>query len=183
MTSQPRLNQASSKILTANSFQGESMNIELQAIGFVRSSRSLVEDDFWGNEESCITLTDAFTPDALKGLSEFSHAEVIFFLSQVDAAKIIYGARYPRNNNTWPEVGVFAQRTKNRPNRIGITTCRILRAEGTKLFVAELDAIDGTPVLDIKPVMAEFLPRGEIRQPRWSHELMQEYWANPRPRP
>lgn len=158
------------------------MNIELQAIGFVRSSRAVVEDDFWGDEESCITLTDAFTAEALKGLSEFSHAEVIFFLSQVDPAKVIYGALHPRNNKAWPEVGVFAQRTKNRPNQIGITICRILRVEGTKLFVSEFDAIDGTPVLDIKPVMSEFLPRGEIRQPRWSHELMQEYWANPRRR-
>lgn len=158
------------------------MNIELQAIGFVRSSRSAVEDDFWGNEESRITLTDALSPDALKGLSEFSHAEVIFFLSQVDPARIITGARHPRNNEAWPEVGVFAQRTKNRPNRIGITICRILRVEGKDLYVSELDAIDGTPVLDIKPVMAEFLPREAIRQPRWSHELMREYWADGRRR-
>lgn len=155
------------------------MNIELQAIGFVRSSRSAVEDDFWGDEESCITLADTFSSDALKGLSEFSHAEIVFFLSQVDPAKIISGARRPRNNSAWPEVGVFAQRTKNRPNRIGITICRILRVEGKNLYVAELDAIDGTPVLDIKPVIAEFLPRGEIRQPRWSCELMREYWAKP----
>ena len=153
------------------------MNIELQAIGFVHSSRSAVEDDFWGNEESRITLSDAFTADALKGLAEFSHAEVIFFLSQVDPAKTISAARHPRNNEAWPEVGVFAQRTKNRPNRIGLTICRILRVEGKNLYVAELDAIDGTPVLDIKPVMAEFLPREQIRQPRWSHELMREYWA------
>jgi tRNA-Thr(GGU) m(6)t(6)A37 methyltransferase TsaA len=153
------------------------VKIELQAIGFVQSSRSKVEDDFWGDEESCITLTDEFGPDALKGLADFSHVEVIFHLSQVDSAKIISGARHPRNNRDWPEVGVFAQRTRNRPNCIGVTVCRILRVEGTKLYVSELDAIDGTPVLDIKPVMAEFLPREEIRQPRWSHELMQEYWA------
>jgi tRNA-Thr(GGU) m(6)t(6)A37 methyltransferase TsaA len=153
------------------------VKIELQAIGFVRSSRSKVEDDFWGEEESCITLTEELSPDALKGLADFSHVEVIFHLSQVDSAKIVTGARHPRNNKDWPEVGVFAQRTKNRPNRIGVTVCRILRVEGNKLYVSELDAIDGTPVLDIKPVMAEFLPREEIRQPLWSHELMREYWA------
>ena len=153
------------------------MKIELQPIGFVRSSRSQVEDDFWGEEESCITLTEEFGPDALKGLADFSHAEVIFHLSQVDPAKIIKGSRHPRNNTDWPEVGVFAQRTKNRPNRIGITICRVLRIDGTNLYVAQLDAIDGTPVLDLKPVMAEFLPREEIRQPRWSHELMREYWS------
>jgi tRNA (Thr-GGU) A37 N-methylase len=48
--------------------------------------------------------------------------------------------------------------------------------EGVALYVSELDAIDGTPVLDIKPVMAEFLPRGEVLQPAWSHELMRQYW-------
>jgi len=153
------------------------VNIELQPIGFVRSTRSAVEDDYWGEEESGITLSDQFGPDALQGLTDFSHAEVIFFLSQVEPAKIVTGARHPRNNKDWPEVGIFAQRTKNRPNRIGVTICRIIRVEGNKLYVAELDAIDGTPVLDIKPVMAEFLPKGEIRQPRWSHELMREYWA------
>jgi tRNA (Thr-GGU) A37 N-methylase len=52
----------------------------------------------------------------------------------------------------------------------------VIRVAGTKLFVAELDAIYGTPVLDIKPVMAEFLPREEVRQPGWSRELMREYW-------
>lgn len=49
--------------------------------------------------------------------------------------------------------------------------------QGARLYVAELDAIHGTPVLDIKPVMAEFLPRGEVRQPAWSRELMCEYWS------
>ena len=48
---------------------------------------------------------------------------------------------------------------------------------GATLEVLELDAIDGTPVIDIKPVMAEFLPRGPVRQPPWSVELMRKYWA------
>ena len=53
----------------------------------------------------------------------------------------------------------------------------MIRVEGTfKLYISELDAIDGTPVLDIKPVMIEFLPREEVRQPAWSHELMRQYW-------
>jgi tRNA-Thr(GGU) m(6)t(6)A37 methyltransferase TsaA len=153
------------------------VKIEVQPIGFVRSSRANVEDDFWGEEESRITLSEGFGPEALRGLTDFSHVEIIFHLSKVDSSKVIHGARHPRNNKEWPEVGVFAQRTKNRPNRIGVTICRVLRVDGTNLYVSELDAIDGTPVLDIKPVMAEFLPREEIRQPRWSHELMREYWA------
>lgn len=152
------------------------MNIELRPIGFVEATRSRVEDDFWGGIESCISLTDDFGPEALRGLADFSHVEVIFHFHKLDPATVVTGSRHPRNNLAWPDVGIFAQRGKNRPNRIGATVCRVLRVEGTRLYVAELDALDGTPVLDIKPVMAEFLPSGEVKQPDWSHELMREYW-------
>jgi tRNA (adenine37-N6)-methyltransferase len=54
----------------------------------------------------------------------------------------------------------------------------VIRVEGAKLFVAELDAINGTPVLDLKPVMAEFLPRRDVIQPAWSHEIMRDYWLS-----
>jgi tRNA (adenine37-N6)-methyltransferase len=154
------------------------MNIDIKPIGFVKAGRTLAEDDFWGGEDACISLTEAFTSEALQGLASFSHAEVLFLFHQVPDSKIVVGARHPRNNVEWPAVGIFAQRGKNRPNRIGSTICRIVGVEGTKLFVSELDAIDGTPVLDIKPVLAEFLPRQEIRQPCWSHELMRDYWNN-----
>lgn len=149
----------------------------MQAIGVVKASRVSAEDDFWGREESSIVLNESFTPESLQGLVDFSHAEIIFMFHQVDPAKIVTGARHPRNNPAWPMVGIFAQRGKNRPNRIGSTICRIVRVEGTRLVVAELDAIDGTPVIDIKPVMQEFLPREPVRQPEWSRELMREYWS------
>jgi tRNA-Thr(GGU) m(6)t(6)A37 methyltransferase TsaA len=152
------------------------VKIEIEAIGFVEAVRSRPDDDYWGGAESCITLTEKFTPQALQGLAEYSHVEVIFLFHGVDPSNVVTGARHPRGNKDWPEVGIFAQRGKDRPNRIGSTICRVARVEGTRLFVIELDAIDGTPVLDIKPVMAEFLPRGEVWQPEWSHELMREYW-------
>jgi tRNA (Thr-GGU) A37 N-methylase len=100
----------------------------------------------------------------------------VFVFDRVDPAKIVSGARHPRNNRDWPAVGIFAQRGKNRPNRIGSTVCRVLRREGRRLVVAELDAIDGTPVIDLKPVMREFLPREPVTQPAWSMELMRNYW-------
>jgi len=152
------------------------MMIPLQAIGIVQAVRPHAEDDYWGGEEACIVLDDAFGAQALQGLDAFSHVEVIYHFHQVDAAKIVSGARHPRNNPDWPAFGIFAHRGKNRPNRIGSTICRILRVDGTRLHVSELDAIDGTPVLDLKPVMREFLPRSEVRQPAWSQELMQQYW-------
>jgi tRNA-Thr(GGU) m(6)t(6)A37 methyltransferase TsaA len=139
--------------------------IELEPIGRVEAVRPHAENDFWGGEQSCIALAKEFGADALKGLIEFSHVEVLYFFHEVEIPKITTGARHPRNNSEWPAVGIFAQRGKNRPNRIGSTICRLLRVEGTRLFVAELDAIDKTPVLDIKPVMLEFLPRVPVHQP------------------
>ena len=148
----------------------------VQPIGFVSAPRPHAEDDFWGGEEASITLTKPFTAEALQGLAEFSHVEVLFLFHEVEEGKIVSGARHPRNNKAWPAVGIFAQRGKNRPNLIGSTICRLVRVDGITLHVVELDAIDGTPVLDIKPVMAEFLPRGPVRQPPWSTELMRDYW-------
>jgi tRNA (Thr-GGU) A37 N-methylase len=76
-------------------------------------------------------------------------------------------------------VGIFAQRAKARVNRLAATIVRIEQRDGRVLRVAGLDAIDGTPVVDIKPVLREFLPRGEIRQPPWASELMRDYWSPP----
>ena len=110
------------------------------------------------------------------GLDAFSHIEVVFFFHCVPEDKIESGARHPRNREDWPRVGIFAQRGKNRPNRIGLTTCRIVSVSGCDLEVEGLDAIDGTPVLDIKPVMTGFVPRGEVREPDWAREIMAGYW-------
>jgi tRNA (adenine37-N6)-methyltransferase len=154
------------------------MPFDITPIGHVRSSRSAAQDDNWDAESAHIALdATRFTPDALAGLSDFSHADVIFLFDQVPDEKIETGARHPRGRQDWPQVGIFAQRGKNRPNRIGLTTCRILAVDGLTVVLKGLDAIDGTPVLDIKPVMREFLPRGDIRQPAWVSELMADYWA------
>lgn len=151
--------------------------VSLTPIGHVRGGRAAAIDDDWGASRARITLDPAaFSPDALAGLADFSHAEVIFLFDRVPPEKIETGARHPRNRPDWPLVGIFAQRGKNRPNRLGLTTCRIVAVDGLSVEVEGLDAIDGTPVLDIKPVMAEFLPRGTVRQPDWSRELMAGYW-------
>jgi tRNA (Thr-GGU) A37 N-methylase len=94
----------------------------------------------------------------------------------VPDGKIETGARHPRGREDWPRIGIFAQRGKNRPNRIGLTTCRIVSVDGLRLTLTGLDAIDGTPVLDIKPVMSGFAPRGDFREPDWAKEIMAGYW-------
>jgi tRNA (adenine37-N6)-methyltransferase len=150
--------------------------ITLSPIGTVRNSRLLVEDDNWDSVVSVIDLDVSFTEDALLKIEEFSHAEIIFYFHLVPDAKIETGARHPRNQIDLPKIGIFAQRGKNRPNRLGSTIVKIIKREGTQLFVQGLDAIDGTPVLDIKPVMKEFLPRDKVDQPEWVTALMKDYW-------
>ena len=154
------------------------MKIELESIGYIENDRRKIKDDNWGSVTSKIILRDSFPAESLAGLEEFSHVEIIFYFHQVQDQKIVRGARYPRNNPDWGKVGIFAQRGKNRPYRIGLTIARVLKREGNELIVQGLDAINGTPVLDIKPVFRQFLPTELVRQPAWVDELMEKYWEN-----
>ncbi len=150
--------------------------IELTPIGVVVGGRSEPLDDDWDTVDAEIVVDERFPDDATAGLGEFSHIDVIFHFDRVDPDRVHVAARHPRNRADWPAVGIFAQRAKARPNRLGHTTCELLTVDGRRLAVRGLDAIDGTPVLDIKPTMQEFLPRSTIRQPDWSRELMRGYW-------
>jgi tRNA-Thr(GGU) m(6)t(6)A37 methyltransferase TsaA len=153
-------------------------SIAMVQIGFVRGGRKEPTDDDWNNVQARIELdSQQFSSDAMRGLDDFSHVEIIFHFNRVSDDEIQNGARHPRGRKDWPLVGIFAQRGKGRPNRIGVCVCAIERLDGLTLHVRGLDAIDGTPVLDIKPVMKGFLPRGEIHEPRWATELMQGYWS------
>jgi tRNA-Thr(GGU) m(6)t(6)A37 methyltransferase TsaA len=150
--------------------------IGMSPIATVKNARKEVEDDNWGDVISILELDSAFSEEALFQIENFSHAEIFYYFDRVEDSKIETGARHPRNNQDWPKVGIFAQRGKNRPNRLGATIVKVLKREGRQLFVQGLDAVDGTPILDIKPVMQEFLPREEVTQPQWATELMRNYW-------
>lgn len=151
--------------------------IVLTPVGLVHSPVHEPLHDVWGGVISQIELDSSrFAPDSLKGLDEFSHVEIVFTFHRIPDTEVYFGARRPRGRTDWPEVGMFAQRGKNRPNRIGVTVCRLLSVQGLTIKVEGLDAIDGTPVLDIKPYMAGFAPKGRVRQPAWAQELMMGYW-------
>ena len=151
--------------------------IAVEPIGFVRGGRADAVDDDWGASRARIELDPArFGPEALAGLGDFSHVEVIFVFDRVPDEKIETGARRPRGRPDWPRVGIFAQRGKNRPNRLGLCTCKIVAVDGLAVEVEGLDAIDGTPVVDLKPAMRGFLPRGELVEPAWADEIMKDYW-------
>ncbi len=152
------------------------MTIEIQPVAFVKNSRETPEDDDWGRVASIIELAEHIPTESLTGIGEFSHLEILYYFHLVPDEKAVARSRHPRNNMDWPVVGTFAQRNKSRPNRLGITTVKLKQYEGRTLTVIGLDAIDGTPVIDIKPVMNEFLPMGQVEQPKWSKELMANYW-------
>ena len=152
------------------------MKFEINPIATVFNSRQAMSDDFWGDIISEIQLADEIPNEAFEGIDSFSHVEIIFVFNKVLDTKPLLGSEHPRENKDWPKVGIFAQRKKNRPNFIGSTICEIIKKEGRSLFVKKLDAIDGTPVVDIKPVVKEFLPQSTVKQPSWSTELMKDYW-------
>ncbi|HTB75634.1 MAG TPA: SAM-dependent methyltransferase [Polyangiaceae bacterium] len=156
--------------------QDESTVLRIAPIGWVRAPRAEARDDYWGAVTSTIELDERFSPEALAGLEDFSHLEVVYQFHGVPLERIETGARHPRNREDWPLVGIFAQRGKARPNRIGVSRCNLVRVEGRVVTVQRLDAIDGTPVLDLKPYMVEFGPIGAVSQPAWATELMKNYY-------
>lgn len=153
------------------------MLLDIEALGVVVGGRRHAIDDHWGAVEAVIELDGGrLGPDATAGLEGFSHLEVVFLFDRVADSEITWGARHPRGRADWPEVGILAQRAKGRPNRIGVSVCDLVGVDGLRLQVRGLDAVDGTPVLDVKPYMPAFGPRGEVRQPPWVEELMRDYW-------
>jgi len=155
----------------------------LHPIATVHNARKAIEDDFWGGLVSELVLAPELPDGCLDGIEAFSHLEIIFAFHLTREDKTVLGARRPRGDPRLPPVGIFAQRNKDRPNHLGLTTVRLLRREGRSLFVEGLDALDGTPVLDIKPVMLEYLPHGPVRQPGWTGELLKDYWKDASERP
>ena len=151
----------------------------IDPIGFVTDSRTDRRDDGWASETATIVIDERFGMEALIGLECFSHVEVIFRFHGIDDDDVTTGARHPRGNREWPRVGIFAQRASKRPNRLAVTMCELVGVNGRRIHVRGLDAIDGSPVLDVKPVMRAFLPRTEIVEPPWVAELMTDYWHGP----
>ena len=153
------------------------MSIELEPVAYVLGGRTEPFDDDWSQVTAKISFdAQQFSPDSLQGLAAFSHAEVVFYFDRVGDDAITTDARHPRGNRDWPRVGIFAQRGKNRPNRLGVSVCEIVGVDGLTVTVRGLDAIDGSPVLDLKPVMSGFQVRGAIREPDWARAIMQAYW-------
>ncbi len=152
------------------------MDYSVRAIAYIRNDRGEALDDNWDDVVSTVELAADVPSEALRGLADFSHVELIFFADWAEEVPPAPWHRRPRGNPDWPDVGVFAQRNKDRPNRLLLTTLAIERLGERSFTVRGLDGIDGTPVLDIKPVFQWSVARGTLRAPSWSDELGQRYF-------
>ena len=148
--------------------------IILTPIGTVKNSVKNRKDSSWGNDVSLIILDEQYAC-GLKGLEEFSHAVILFHLDQARYEKERHLQRRPQNRDDMPLVGIFSQRGKDRPNRIGMTSVEIVSVEEGTLAVKGLDAIDGTPVLDIKPYYPAY-DKKDASVPEWVDRLMAHYF-------
>jgi tRNA-Thr(GGU) m(6)t(6)A37 methyltransferase TsaA len=151
------------------------MDIILKEIATVKNKRTTLIDDNWLDIISEIELAAHIPTKAFDHIEDFSHLEIIYSFNHVKPNDIVYSGR-PRGNPDYPKVGIFGQRKKDRPNTLGLCTVELLEHTGRTLKVKYLDALDGTPVLDIKPVLKEFMAKSEIKQPAWSIDLMKNYW-------
>ena len=150
------------------------MEIIMTPIGVVRNHVADRKDTSWGDDISSIKLDKQYA-GGLKGLEDFSHAIVLFHLDKAKYEQEKHLQRRPQNREDMPLVGIFSQRGKDRPNRIGMTSVVIESVEEDTLIVKGLDAVDGTPVLDVKPYYPAY-DKKDASVPEWVDRLMVHYF-------
>ena len=149
--------------------------ITLRPIGKVRNSIRTKKREGWESVVSRIELAPKYA-GALEGIEEYSHFLVLFWLSRVPSAARGKRMRiHPKSRPDLPLVGLFATRTQYRPNPIGLTQVQLLGRKGNVLTVKGLDALNGTPVLDIKPISPRTEMPTRFRVPDWYSRL----WKRP----
>jgi tRNA-Thr(GGU) m(6)t(6)A37 methyltransferase TsaA len=151
------------------------MKIEFEQIGVIRNDITEKKDTSWGSDISQIILDERYE-QGLFGLSEFSHLIVIYYLDRASFDMQSHLVRRPQNRVDMPVVGILSQRAKDRPNPIGMTAVKIERIDGNIVTVKGLDAIDKTPVLDIKPYYPMYDCKVEAVVPEWVNRLMEHYF-------
>lgn len=149
-------------------------DVIMEPIGYVKNDVKNKKDVSWGNDVSTIILNEEYR-GGLKGLEEFSHVTIIYYLDKAKFDRDNHLQRRPQNRDDMPLVGIFSQRAKDRPNQIGMTSVQIVAVSDNELTVKGLDAIDGTPVLDIKPYYPVYDQKA-AKVPEWVQRLMEHYF-------
>jgi len=129
--------------------EGE-IKIDIQPVGYVHDPEGAATDKS-GRGISQVVIKPELA-ECLDGIEEYSHVKVIYWLHKIRAEeRHMYKQRPHKHRAEFPEVGVFALRCPGRPNPIGLTTAEVVRRKDNVLWLRGLDALDGSPVLDIKP--------------------------------
>lgn len=149
-------------------------DIIMQPIGYVKNNVQDKKDVSWGEDSSTISLYEEFH-GGLKGLEEFSHVIILYYLDKANYDKDKHLQRRPQNREDMPLVGIFSQRGKDRPNKIGMTSVQIEKVNVDSITVKGLDAIDGTLILDIKPYYPVY-DKKAAKVPEWVTRLMEHYF-------
>ena len=149
--------------------------ISIKPIGSVSSPVTERVDKNWGEVTSRIILKPEYK-GSLLGLEDFSHAIIVTYLHQAKFIPSKHLQRRPRGLESMPKVGIFSQRVKDRPNPIGVTAVKIIGVGDDYLEVRGLDAIDNTPVIDIKPYYPHYDKIEAPCIPEWVNRLMEDYF-------
>jgi tRNA-Thr(GGU) m(6)t(6)A37 methyltransferase TsaA len=149
--------------------------ITIKVIGHVESTVKDRTDEHWGGVEARVVFNSEYR-NGLRGMEQFSHALIVTYLHQARFDPSQHLVRRPRGLADMPEVGIFAQRAKDRPNPLGLTAVKIVRVESSVLVVRGLDAIDGTPVVDVKPYYPAYDRVQDAAVPEWVDRLMKDYF-------
>lgn len=144
--------------------------IEIRPIGKVRNSIRVLKREGWESVISEIVLKPEYR-EALDGVEDYSHLFILFWITRIPQRRRGMVKVHPKSREDLPLVGIFATRTQYRPNPIGMTLVELLGRKKNVLRVRGLDAIRGTPVLDIKPISpAKEFPK-RTRVPGWYRRL------------
>ncbi len=149
--------------------------MNIKPIGKIKSPVKDKVDEKWGQIISEIHLNEEYT-SGLIGLETFSHILVVYYMHESRWHPETDQVRRPQGRDDMPMVGIFAQRAKHRPNPIGITTVPLIGINDNVIKVRGLDAIDGTPVLDIKPYYPPYDRTDQATGPEWVSRLMRNYF-------
>ena len=147
----------------------------MEWIGVIYNGVKEPIDEGWGHIESEIVLDEAFA-NGLDGIEAFSHILVLYWMHRAAEAEPVRMRRRPQGRSDMPEVGIFAQRARHRPNPIGVMAVQLLRRDKNRLVVRGLDAINGTPVVDVKPYVSQFDAVDSPTAPAWMSQLMERYF-------
>ncbi|MFJ4769360.1 SAM-dependent methyltransferase [Streptomyces uncialis] len=149
---------------------------EFTPVATVVGGHTEVADDYQGGVEALIRLRDDFPAETLQGLTEFSHLVVTWHFHRAGPDAVALHVRSPRGNPAWPATGTFVHRNHRRPNQLATSFPRILGVDGRDIHVTDLDAVDGTPVLDLAPWFPAMGPRGDVCVPAWVDAMLPDYW-------